>query len=100
MNTLRNLSWLWIAIFGIQIIAAQAPSSAQPTPDLERKVELMIRLKFEVPTACDLKLGSRTPSQFTGYDRLRVMLSHSGKSTDLEYLISKDDRSLARLEKL
>lgn len=98
MNTLRNLSWLWIAIFGIQIIAAQAPSSAQPTPDLERKVELMIRLKFEVPTACDLKLGSRTPSQFTGYDRLRVMLSQAGKSTDLEFLISKDDRSLARLE--
>ena len=98
MNTLRNLSWLWMAIFGIQIISAEAPSPAQPTPDLERKVELMIRLKFEVPTACDLKLGSRTPSPFTGYDRLRVTLSQAGKSTDLEFLISQDNRSLARLE--
>jgi hypothetical protein len=35
-----------MAIFGIQIISAEAPSPAQPTPDLERKVELMIRLKF------------------------------------------------------
>jgi len=98
MNTLRNLSWIWIALLGIQIIPAQAPSPVQPTPDLERKVELMIRLKFEVPTACDLKLGSRTPSPFTGYDRLRVTLSQGGKSTDLEFLISKDNRSLARLE--
>jgi protein-disulfide isomerase len=89
-----------MALLGIQIISAQAPSPTQPTPtpDLERKVELMIRLKFEVPTACDIKLGSRTPSPFTGYDRLRVTLSQAGKSTDLEFLISQDNRSLARLE--
>lgn len=89
-----------MALLGIQIVSAQAPSPTQPTsaPDLERQVELMIRLKFEVPTVCDIKLGLRTPSPFTGYDRLRVILSQSGKSTDLEFLISKDNKSLARLE--
>jgi protein-disulfide isomerase len=58
----------------------------------------MIRLRFEIPTACDVKMGTRTPSQFTGYDELRVTLSQSGKSTNLDFLISKDNKSLARLE--
>ena len=100
MSTFRNLSWLWIGLLGIQIVSAQTPLPAQPMPsrDLERKVELMIRLKFEVPTSCDIKLGSRTPSPFTGYDRLRVTLFQAGRSTDLEFLISRDNRSLARLE--
>jgi len=89
-----------MALLGIQIISAQAPSPAQPTPtpDLERNVELMIRLKFEVPTECGIKLGSRTPSPFTGYDRLQVTLSQGGKSTYLDFLISKDNKALARLE--
>jgi protein-disulfide isomerase len=92
MKALRSLNWLWIALLGMQVISAQTPS------DLERKVELMIRLKFEIPTACDIKLGSRTPSEFTGYDKLRVTLSQAGRSTDLDFLISKDNKSLARLE--
>jgi thiol-disulfide isomerase/thioredoxin len=100
MNTLRILSWFWMGLVSIQIISAQtaSPTRLTPPPDLERKVELMIRLKFEVPTACDIKLTSRTPSPFTGYDKLKVTLSQAGKSNDLEFLISKDNKSLARLE--
>lgn len=99
MNRLRNLGWVWMGLLGIQLISAQTPSPARlTTPDLERKVELMIRLKFEVPTACEIKIASRTPSPFTGYDRLHVTLTEGGKSTDLEFLISKDNKSLARME--
>jgi protein-disulfide isomerase len=100
VSTLRNFSWLWIGFLSIQIISAQTPPRTQPTlpRDVERKVELMIRLKFEVPTACDIKLGSRTPSPFTGYDRLRVTLFQAGRSTDLEFLISRYNGYLARLE--
>lgn len=88
------VSWLCIAGVGIQIASAQPKSSS----DVERAVELMIRLKFDLPTTCDIKIGSRTLSQFTGYDKLRIILSRAGKSTDLDFLISKDNKSLARLE--
>ena len=94
MNWLRSLTWVWIGVLGMQIASAQATSP----PDVSRAVELMIRLKFEVPTTCDIRIGSRTPSQFTGYDNLRVILSQAGKSTDLDFLISNDNKSLARLE--
>lgn len=100
MYRLRNLGWLWSGLLGIQIISAQAvPSnSTKQSPDVARAVELMIRLKFEVPTACDIRIGSRTASPFTGYDKIQVIISQAGGSTALEFLISKDNNSLVRLE--
>lgn len=96
MNLLRGLGCVWIGVLvaGVQMGLAQATTS----PDVARAVELMIRLKFDVPTACDIRIGARTPSPFTGYDKLKVILSQGGNSTDLEFLISKDNRSLAKLE--
>ena len=90
MRALRHLAWLCLTVLAVQTLHAQ--------PDLDRKVELMIRLRFEVPTACDIKIAQRAPSPFTGYDKLRVTFSQDGKSTNLDFLISKDNKSLARLE--
>jgi len=100
MDRLRNLGWLWSGLLSIQIVSAQPapPNSAQQSADVARAVELMIRLKFDVPTACDIRIGSRTPSQFNGYDSLRVTLSQADRSTDLDFLISKDNKSLIRFE--
>jgi len=100
MVRLRNLTWLWSGLLSVQIISAQGapPNAAGQSTDVARSVELMIRLRFEIPTACDIKIGSRTPSQFTGYDTLRVILTQADRLTDLEFLISKDNKSLVRLE--
>jgi len=94
MSWIRKVILVWIGVVSVQIGPGQTPQA----PDLTRAVELMIRLKFEVPTACDIRIGSRAPSQFTGYDKLRVILSQGGRSTNLDFLISKDNKSLARLE--
>lgn len=100
MRRLRNLTYIAVALIGSQMILAQslAPVQQQTSAELQRKVELMIRLKFDIPTACDLKIGQRTPSPFTGYDRLHVTISLGDRSSELEFLISKDNQSLARLE--
>jgi protein-disulfide isomerase len=94
MNWVRSLAWIGIGLLGIQLVSAQTTTS----PDVSRAVELMIRLRFDVPTICDIKIASRMPSQFTGYDALKVVLSQGGKSTNLDLLISKDNKSLARLD--
>ncbi len=99
MNRLRTLGWLCVGFLSLQLLSAQTlgPKPAS-SPDVARAVELMIRLKFEIPTACDIMLKSRTPSQFTGYDKLQIAVSQAGKSTMIEFLISKDNKSLVRLE--
>lgn len=97
MRTLVTLICLCMALVVTPDLSAQK-SAVTSTPDLARQIELVIRLKFEIPTACGIQLGPRTPSPFTGYDNLRITLTQSGHSTDLEFLISKDNKSLVRLE--
>jgi protein-disulfide isomerase len=79
-------------------VAQQAPT--QPLQvTLERKIELMVRSKFDVPGNCEIKIGSRTASSVPGYDTLRVTVSQGNKSTEVDFLISNDNRTLAQLEK-
>ncbi|MGB9077419.1 MAG: thioredoxin domain-containing protein [Terracidiphilus sp.] len=99
MNAFRYLFRFWIGFLCIQIVSAQTPPGPSSAPGLERKIELLLRLKFEVPTACEVKIGARTSSPFAGYDRLRITLAQDGRSTDLEFLISKDNKSMARIER-
>ena len=100
MKKSLSFCWIWMVLSVVTSVYGQkpAPPRSLPAQELSRKVELMIRLKFEVPTACDIRISSRMPSPFTGYDRLRVTLTQTGKSADIEFLISKDNKSLARLE--
>lgn len=99
MKATRVFSLLCFGLLGMQAICAQKAAIAPLTPPgLQRKIELMIRLEYQVPTACNVKLGPRTPSSFPGYDKLQVTLSQADRSTVIDFLISKDNKTLTRME--
>jgi protein-disulfide isomerase len=75
------------------------PASQAPDPALNRRIEVMVRSQFNVPQEYDVTIGPRQPSQLPGYDALPVTLSHGGKHTLVDFLISADGKTLARLEK-
>ena len=72
-----------------------APSNL-PAP-LQRRIENMIRSQYDVPPDVNLTIGARQPSQFTGYQTLPVVLSKDGKTQDLSFLISEDEKKLVHL---
>ena len=78
---------------------------AQPAPQatssltLNRRIEVMVRSQFNIPPDIAVTIGARKPGQFPGYEELPVTLSHGGKSQMLDFLISADGKTLARLEK-
>ena len=77
------------------------PSAAAPgSPDLilNRHIEVMVRAQFNVPQNINVIIGARKPSQIPGYDALPVTLAHGGKQTVVDFLISTDSKTLARLE--
>jgi protein-disulfide isomerase len=78
--------------------AQPAPASA-PDPMLDRHIEVLVRSEYNVPEDYSVTLGARTPSQIPDYDTLPVTLSRGTKSTVVSFLISKDNKTLARLEK-
>ena len=82
-------------------VGCKAQPSTQGTPDLtqNRRIEVMVRSQFNLPPDIAVTLGARKPSQISGYDALPVTLSHGAKSQVVEFLISTDGKTLARLEK-
>jgi protein-disulfide isomerase len=59
----------------------------------------MVRSQFNVPQDYDVAIGPHKPSQLPGYDALPVTLSHGAKQTVVDFLISTDGKTLARLDK-
>ena len=82
-----------------QTTAPPAVPSAQEAALLNRRIEVMVRSQFNVPQDYIVAMGARTPSPFTGYDSLPITLSRDGKSTVVNFLISTDGKTLARLDK-
>jgi protein-disulfide isomerase len=72
----------------------QQPSA----PSLERKIELLIRSQFSVAPQYDMIFGTRRKSSTTGYDILPVTFVSGSKQTAVDFLISEDGSTLARLE--
>jgi protein-disulfide isomerase len=96
---------------GLLVLCLTAGCKAQTTPQtgvpaassdeaaLNRRVEVMVRSQFGVPQEYTVTIGARKPSQIAGYETLPVTLAHGDKKTDVDFLISSDSKTLARLEK-
>jgi protein-disulfide isomerase len=66
---------------------------------MSRHIEVLIRSQFNVPQDVDVAIGARKPSQIPGFDTLPITLSHGAKSEAMNFLISTDNKTLARFEK-
>jgi protein-disulfide isomerase len=78
---------------------AQTASAPSETATVDRHIEVMVRSQYNVPQDYTVTIGARKPSQFPGYDSLPVTLAKGEKKTIVEFLISSDGNTLARLEK-
>ena len=78
----------------------KAQPSAPSQADLEtnRRIEVMIRSKFGVPPDYAVALGTRTPSNIPGFEKLPVTLTRGPKTASFDFLISSDGKTLARME--
>jgi len=76
---------------------AQKPPLAGSNPELDRRIEVTIRTQFNLPADYDLSIGARTPSEMKGYDTLPITIGHGSKSQVIDFLISTDNATLARL---
>ncbi len=87
---------------GCKAQPAPLQPASQGTPDLalNRHIEIMVRTQYNVPPEIAVTIGPRKPGQIPGYDELPVTLSHGGKTRVLDFLISTDGKTLARLDKV
>jgi protein-disulfide isomerase len=78
----------------------KAQSAAKPPidPANSRHIQVMVRSQFNIPQDYTVTIGSRQPSQIPGYDSLPIILSRGETKTLVQFLISTDGKTLARLE--
>jgi protein-disulfide isomerase len=85
-------------------LGVAAGCKAQPAPQassnltVDRHIEVLVRSQFNVPQDYTVTLGTRGPSQVPGYESLPVTLSRGEKKTVVDFLVSTDGKTLARLE--
>src|ERR1039457_6133923 len=78
----------------------KAQSTPQTAQDLAiaRHIEITVRSQFNIPPNLGVTIGERKPSKISGYDTLPITISHGEKKTVIDFLISSDGKTLARLE--
>ncbi len=81
-------------------VGCKAQSAGSGTQDaaLNRRIEVMVRSQFGVPPEVSVTLGQRTSSKIAGFDTLPITLSHGATKRVIDFLISTDNKKLARLE--
>ena len=80
-------------------VAAGCRAQVPPRSSADRRIEVLVRSQFSVPPDYEVSLGTKTRSDVPDYDSLPITFSHNGKQTVVNFLISKDGNTLARLEK-
>ena len=84
----RCLSFL---LFGTMLLAQQF---APLTPELQRRIERQVRAYTEVPPDARISLGTRSASNFNGYENLPVTIEGNGTKKSLNFLLAKDGSKL------
>lgn len=80
--------------------AQSSSTEGKLSPDLARRVEIMLRSKTNLPPYYDVVIGPRTKSTVPGFDEITVTFSSEGKVTrPMVFLLSTDGKTLAQFNK-
>lgn len=80
--------------------AQQPPAGAPLSPEMARRVEVLVRSRAKIPPNYIIKIGPRTHSDFAGYDSVDVTFyADKENSRSVTFLLSTDGKTLAQLSK-
>ena len=80
------------------VVGCKAQPAQQESPNVNRRIEVLVRSQFNVPHDYTVTLGAHKPSNIPGYETLPVTFSRGPKSSQFDFLISSDGKTLARFE--
>jgi protein-disulfide isomerase len=105
LSVRRTLVWCLLISLSAGCKAQSPPSTASnnaspvPTPQLNRRIEVLVRSQFEVPPNVEVAIGATSKSEFPGFENLPITFSSNGKQTVVNFLLSSDGNTVARLER-
>ena len=77
-----------------------APDAQKLSPEMTRRVEVLIRARTNVPPNYDIHISPKTKSEVPGYDEIVVTFTTEGQaSKPIRFLLSQDGKTLAQFTK-
>jgi protein-disulfide isomerase len=80
--------------------AQNAAATADLDQEVAHRIRTEIRSRYSVPPSVDISLSAPQASEIPGYDKVVVTFTHGEKKDTFDFLVSKDRKTLARLEKV
>jgi protein-disulfide isomerase len=98
------LRWIQLMIvrraFLVLLLICLGCSAQSTAPETGQLVERHVRAHYSLPPEMQVSVGPTRPSEFPNYDALTVTVDNSGKKQDLDFLLSKDHKTLVRISKM
>lgn len=80
--------------------AAKPAEKAEPlSPVVAHRIQTEVRTRYNVPPQMTISVGDPKPGQVPDYDDIVITLTGGSKPSNHDFLISKDRKTLAHLEK-
>jgi protein-disulfide isomerase len=99
-NLLSCGIFLFLVLAASGCRAQNASSAPALSPEITHRIQNEIRSRYSVPAAVEISISSPQSSDVPGYDKVVVTFTHDEKKTTFDFLVSKDRKTLARLEKI
>lgn len=91
---------VFMLLAGAGCKAQTTNASTALSPDVSHRIESEIRSRYSVPPQIDISLAAPKSSEMPGYDSVMVTFKDATHNTTHEFLLSKDRKTLAHLEKM
>lgn len=86
--------------FLVLLLICLGCSAQSAPPEIGQLVERHVRAHYSLPPEMKVVVGPIRSSEFPNYDALTVTLDNSGKKQALDFLLSKDHKTLVRMSKI
>lgn len=87
-------------LFVLALLCVGCSAQNATSPDVNHRIERQIRTTFHVPAQVPMVISGRTPSEFPGYDTLKVTFGKGDKAQPFDFLLSKDGNTLIQMTKM
>lgn len=98
------LRWFRLMIvrraFLILLLICLGCSAQSVSPDIAQKIERGVRSRYSLPPEMKVAVSPTKPSEFPNYDGITVTLDDGHRKQELDFLLSKDQKTLVRFSKM
>jgi len=84
----------------VLLLVCAGCSAQNVSPDVKTRIQRQVQAHYDLAPDVTVEVGPRHPSDFPTYDLVTVTLNGNGKSQKVDFLLSQDGKTLAKVTKI